>query len=332
MKFTKPIIIIVAMVAIIAITYSCSKQDNTEPVSSTPEISKSEADILIENKIKAFKSKMELLRENPSYKSSETMSADSAVWYMEAASNQTYADGASEFSKSVSDTFSIVIDATNGEVLLNDVVDAYDDMIESLSTAYHALPGESNHLVVNDISLTTTDESTVTLGVNAVFGSSIDGIDAMFNYPWYYGELLGRCDGSGLGVGSDAAEQIEDVIIRRKGTEPSGTYYTSIQSVEILGDCCENPNDPYPGDNYNDYLMFFNYSGWQNYHECVSVDELNFYLLGTEEVIYNLQRPAGKDLITIDLDGLILVDGDTIEHFATVEYGIKHAGGGAIEL
>ena len=322
-----------AVLLFAAVIYSCSKQDQTEPAGSATEISQSDADILTENKIKAFKGKMEFLRENPSYKSGETMSVDSAVWYMEAASNQTYGDGASASCKSISDTIVIIIDAANNEVLLSDVVEAYDEMINNLSQTYHALPGDNYHLVVNDVSLTNLDESTATLGVNAVFGEGTDGTDAMFDYPWYYGDLAGRCDGSGLGLGSDAAEEIEKVIMRRKGTNPPGTYYTSVDSIQIYCDNYPNPNDPNPWDNYYDYLMFHNYEGWANYHTCVSVDELYFHLTGTEEVIYNIERPVGQSFISVNLIGTSIqsIPGSVI-HYGYVKYGIKHTGGGGIEL
>ena len=95
MKTIKLSILSLAVFVLAATIYSCSKQEQTKP--TTTEISQSDADILIENKIRAFKGKMEFQRENPSYKNGESMSVDSAVWYMEAASNQTYADGASTF-------------------------------------------------------------------------------------------------------------------------------------------------------------------------------------------------------------------------------------------
>jgi len=248
MKIFKLTILTLAVFVLAAIIYSCSKQDNAEPVSSTSEISQSNADIQIENKIRAFKSKMEFQRENPGYKSGESMSVDSAVWYMEAASNQTYADGASTFNKTVCDTFSIVLDVADGVVNLNDVVGAYDDMIQNLSATYNALPGDNNHLVVNDISLTAVDESSLKLGVNAVFGTGTDGTSSIFNYEWYWGWLMGRGDGAFVGE-SDAAEEIEKMIHQRKGTLPPNSYYTDVDSVYVEAEDFINPNYPIPNDN-----------------------------------------------------------------------------------
>jgi hypothetical protein len=334
MKNYKLTILSLALFVLAAITYSCAKQNQAEPVSSTTEISQSNADILIENKIRAFKSKMEFQRENPSYKSGESMSVDSAVWYMEAASNQTYADGASTFNKTICDTFSIVLDVADGVVNLNDVVEAYDNMIHNLSTAFHALPGENNHLVVNDISLTAVDESTLTLGVNAVFGTSTDGTSAIFNYAWYYGFLMGREDGAYAGI-SDAAEEIEKKIHLRKGILPPNSYYTSVDSVEVYGSDFINPNDPIPGDNMYDFLMFRNISNGitPNEHELLSVDEMNFYLFGTEQVIYTFEpdgaRPEGLSFISVDLKGeLIMAYPVSVRnHQGWIRYGELHISG-----
>ncbi|MFA5478011.1 MAG: hypothetical protein WC271_15060, partial [Bacteroidales bacterium] len=312
-----------------ATIYSCSKQEQTKP--TTTEISQSDADILMENKIRAFKSKMEFLRENPSYKSGESMSVDSAVWYMEAASNYTYADGASAFNKAISDTFSIVFDAINGTVFLNDVVEAYDDMIQNLSAAYQALPDENKHLVANDVTLTGIDATNVTFSIDAVFGLDIDGTANVFNHEWYWGLLMGRGDGAYLGI-SDAAEEIEKMIHKRKGTLPAYSYYSDIDSIYVDPEFFLNPNDPFPNDNMYDMLMFWNMDDGMmpNVHDLLSVDEMNFYLGGISTIIYSLEpdgvRPNGKNFISVDLVGDFVYgnNGSLRWHTGWVKYGILH--------
>ncbi|MFA5478261.1 MAG: hypothetical protein WC271_16340 [Bacteroidales bacterium] len=332
MKIFKLTILSLAVFVLAAITYSCSKQEQTKP--TTTEISQSDADILMENKIRAFKSKMEFLRENPSYKSGETMSVDSAVWYMEAASNYTYGDGASTFNKTICDTFSIVLDVADGVVNLNDVVGAYDNMIHNLSTAFHALPGENNHLVANDVTLTTVNESTLTLGVYAVFGSGGSGTSAIFNYGWYYGFLMGREDGAYIGE-SDAAEEIEKMIHMRKGTLPPNSYFTDIDSIYLDPEFFINPNDPISNDNMYDMLMFWNMDDgiMPNVHSLLSVEEMIFYLLGTEHVIYTNEpdgaKPTGKNFISVDLKGELVMSSyqSLIMHLGWVQYGKLHKSG-----
>jgi hypothetical protein len=316
-----------------AITYSCSKQDQAEPVSSTTEISQSDADILMENKIRAFKSKMEFQRENPSYKSGEKMSVDSAVWYMEAASNYTYGDVNIPFGKLVVDSFDIDVAASNGEVNLNDLFSAYDEMIYGISESFDAIIDEKRHLVVNDVSIKTEEGGTATFSVIAGFGvEESAGTSGYFNHDWYYGMLAGDCDFNN--PGTDAAEKIEDKILLLKGTPGPNVKYTDVETFEIHATSFLNTEDLEPYNNMYDYLMF---SCWDdfagimpNVHTCVSVEEMNFYYLGTNYVLNHDQpqfaRPPGKSLITVDLmgDAVYGMDGTLYMHHALVQYGIPY--------
>ncbi len=224
-----------------------------------------------------------------------------------------------------------MLDVADGVVNLNDVVGAYDNMIHNLSTAFHALPGENNHLVANDVTLTTVNESTLTLGVYAVFGSGGSGTSAIFNYGWYYGFLMGREDGAYIGE-SDAAEEIEKMIHMRKGTLPPNSYFTDIDSIYLDPEFFINPNDPISNDNMYDMLMFWNMDDgiMPNVHDLLSVDEMNFYLGGISTIIYSLEpdgvRPNGKNFISVDLVGDFVYgnNGSLRWHTGWVKYGILH--------
>lgn len=333
MKNFKLTMLSLALFVVAAITYSCAKQDQTEPVSSATEISQSDADILIENKIRAFKSKMELLRENPSYKSVETMSVDSAVWYMEAASNYSYGNANTPWDKLVVDSFNIDLATTNGEVDLNDLISAYDEMINGIADSFDAIDYEEKHLVVNDISLMGSESGTATFMIIAGFGvEESAGTSGYFNHAWYYGMLKGDCDFNYLGT--DAAEIIEDKILLLKGTPAPNVKYTDVESFEIHAISFVNTEDLEPNNNMYDYLMFYcfdDYAGiMPNVHTCVSVDEMNFYYLGTQYVLNHDQpqfaRPPGKSLITVDLMGDCICGqyGTSYMHHALVQYGIPY--------
>jgi len=320
---------------ITTIIISCAKQEQAELSSSTPEIYQSDADVQIENKIKAFKSKMEYLRENPTFKSGETMEIESAVWHIEAASNQTYGDAGTQYSKLVLDSFNIEVPASNGEIQLNDLQVAYDEMINGLSDIYNSIPDENKQLIVNDISLKSEDEGTATFGITAGFGVEGDfGTSGVFDHDWYYGELAGDCDYND--PGTDAAEKLEAKILARKGTPPPHTYYTDEETFTIYANSYLNNEDLIPEDNMYDFLMFRCWDDdaniWPNVHTCVSVDEMNFYLLGTEYVLNHdkpqFARPPGKSLITVDLHGNYIPNANGTEylHYGTVQYGIPHQG------
>jgi hypothetical protein len=342
MKYKYFLLSIAGIILIATIIVSCSKQVQTEPSNSSTEITQFQSDLDISKKINAFKSKLEYLRENTHLKSGETIAVDSAVWYIEAASNQTYGDAGTPFGDIVINSFNINVAVSNGEIQYNDILTAYDQMIGTLSNCYNAIPDENKHLVVNDVSLRSVDESKVTLGITAGFGiEGNEGTSNLFDSPWYYGELAGDCNFNY--AGTDAAEKIEDKIILRMGLPAPGTYYTSPETVTIYANQFLNPNDPVENDNMYDYLMFRCWDDedntWPNVHTCVSIDEMNFYLLGTEEVIYTYEseggaRPAGKSLITINLIGDYIPGptGTDYMHYGFIQYGIKHIGGSGIDL
>nr|NQU90325.1 hypothetical protein [Bacteroidota bacterium] len=254
---------------------------------------------------------------------------DSAIWYMEAASNQTYGDASTPFVDYAIDSCKITIPASNGTIQYNDLLIAYDQMIDSLSAKYNLIPYENKHLVMNDVVLESEETGTVTLGVIAGFGAEGEAPASFFNDPWWYGFLQGKCDNTC--TGSDAAEEIEDKIHARKGTLPPNSYYLDIDSVYVEGCDFVNPNDPFRWDNMYDYLMFFNIEDGitPNVHSCVSIDEMSFYLFGTEDVIYTYEpdgaRPQGKSFISVNLWGDMTVNTATYRmHRAWVSYGVLH--------
>ena len=94
MKHIKQIttVFIGALFMAVAIFYSCSKQEITDqPVTGNGEVTMSEGDLNIFNKIVSFKDKITYIRENPSYKSGEFTTVDSAVWYLDATLNLSHA-------------------------------------------------------------------------------------------------------------------------------------------------------------------------------------------------------------------------------------------------
>ena len=84
-----------------------------------------------------------------------------------------------------------------------------------------------------------------------------------------------------------------------------------------------------------DCLMFSNISNgiMPNEHELLSVDEMNFYLFGTEQVIYTFEpdgaRPEGLSFISVDLKGDLLFYFPDSErnHQGLIHYGELHISG-----
>jgi hypothetical protein len=165
-----------------------------------------------------------------------------------------------------------------------------------------------------------------------VFGESTDGTSDIFTHEWYWGLLMGRGDGAFIGE-SDAAEEIEKMIHRRKGTLPPNSYYTDVETVYVEAEDFINPNDPIPNDNMYDFLMFRNLDNGflPNVQALLTVEEMNFYLLGTEYVIYTVEpdglKPNGKNFVSADFVGDLFY-GPNYEslrfHLGWVQYGVLH--------
>jgi len=208
---------------------------------------------------------------------------------------------------------------------------AYEQMIDSLSYFNANLPSGYKQLVMNDVTLKAIDEDNATLGIVAGFNTVTESSSSISFDPWYWGMLMGKCDGSYAGI-SDAAEELEKKIMLRKGILGGNSYYTEIDTVEVMPGYFLNPNDPIPGDNMYDCLMFENLDDgiMPNVHTCLSSEEMNFYLLGTEQVIYNYEpdgaRPEGKSFISLDLIGdyYLFPYSTDYFHFGKFSYGVLH--------
>ena len=360
----KNTVLFLSMTAIIIsslIIYSCQK-DHTNIDKQNNEFSISKYDQQIENKILAFKHKIDLIRENPSLKTgTDPMEIDSANWYLEATSNLTYGDASTTSDEYVINSSFIDVPLTNGEILWLDVQIAYDQIIDSLSTHYNEITADEKQLIAADISLEETTQDNVTFKVTSCFGTDpIDGgvhsVYSDFGVDDYWKALGSSWNGGGFCAGpytgtqfdSDAAEEIEFKINGRKAVPVGTYYYTDVSNLDFDACCgfsqiwldgvqcsdCSilNLNDNIPDDNMYDYYIFRSYSEFVNHHDCLCPDEMNFYLNSMEDIVYNQAYqwfPYGlenKVFISIDIVGDCLLYNYTTTYFhhGTIEYGICH--------
>ncbi len=143
-------------------------------------------------------------------------------------------------------------------------------------------------------------------------------------YPWYWGWALGRCDGSGLGVGLDAAD-----IITRGANQfiavPSGySYYTDVSIKPSW--YYELPTSTNP---YGQYMLFHDFQFGTLIHSCMSPEEINYYIYSVLQ-IGNMFKPSGKSIINylvFDATAFGLINGvDTWDmcHVLETTYAIWH--------
>ena len=303
---------------------SCKKEQTTiqktEPISE-----QSLKDSQLEQRIIAFRNKIDQIRENPALKSgTEPMEIDSAIWYIEACSNLTYGDASYDSEICIIDSALIEVSVTNGEILWTDLQIAYDQIIDSLSLHYANIVANEKQLIVADILLKESDENSATFEVISGFGT--DGTLGFGNdNPWYWGWELGRCDGSGLGTGKDAADIIA-VLANILIAVPSGnSYYTDVSIQEVWPNDVPTNNNP-----YGNYLLFSDYQEVTLIHHCLTTAEIDYYK-NALFTIGNMYKPVDKSIISFFLRddtafGLTPNNDDywLMVHVLQVKYGIWH--------
>jgi len=161
---------------------------------------------------------------------------------------------------------------------------------KSVST-YNLKSNELIRLIVVDISLKEYDNLSATIAITSGFGTK-GTISTWNNYPWYWGWELGKCDGSGQGIGKDAADIIY-ILANTLIPVPGGNSYYN----EVTISCPHQPFDfPTNINPYGDYLLFYDYQEAILNHHCLSTNEINFYV-NSLSIIGNLYKPNDKSII-----------------------------------
>lgn len=310
------------IIATSMIIYSCQKEQ-TGIDKSENQTEQSFKDAQLEKRLIAFRDKIDLIRDNPTLKSgTDPMEIDSAVWYIESTSNLTYGDASYDSEEFIVDSAFIEVPVTNGQILWIDVQTAYDQVIDSLSEHNTAISANDKQLIVADISLKESDDNTATFEVTSGFGT--DGTLGFGNdYPWYWGWEMGRCDGSGLGIGSDAADKIAYLANMLIPVPSGNSYYTDDEYEHVYG--CEYTN------NNGDCLIFEDYQEYTLTHQCLSTSDISFYKFGLISVGNQLKPTPDHSVIRYMLEdwtafGSLPDGGDywSMIHHAEIKYGIWH--------
>jgi hypothetical protein len=100
--------------------------------------------------IKSFVHKMEMHKEGSILKSGQAMTVDSAIWYIDATINYTYANASHPFAKIHRDTIYIEMKLVNSyEASYEDVIEAYDTLLNAISRQYYErVKGENKEFIM----------------------------------------------------------------------------------------------------------------------------------------------------------------------------------------
>jgi hypothetical protein len=317
----KYFLFIAIMTIIIVVIFSCRKAFDPQP--ST--VQKTEYADETEMKIQEFLNSM-----NTPLKTGSTHTVAEAIWYLEATLNYSYAIYDSDFVYFSKDTSNFSIDLNqNGTVNHNDLLAAYAHMVDSLKAHYDAIQSQTKHVILCDVINVSNSVNPLDLQLVSFIVYDISPLYYDLFGPteyWYAGNGLGMCgDSVGLHVERDATTELEYKIMHPLVATVANVrvYYSDINTYMSI-EPWYYYYDPAPRD-YRFYLYSTTYPGEV---QCISPDELNFYLSdqGIPYVIDDLDNIEGKEFCLIHIHWDIMVDmNQYIEaHLLDLSYGIRH--------
>jgi len=327
---------------------SCTKQEDAGSVldkqTQQPEITPE--DMATFNKIMDFKKKVEYIKENPAYKSGEEISVDSAVWLLDATLNLSHAfiswESMSDFYQ---DSVFVNLPKNNGSVLIDDMLNAYEELKQKIANVCMAALGTDKELYIASLTKKQDNGNSITIKAYSTIGSKKPVPSwTPFDKGWLYGDLLGDCNGTPGYIGvADACTQLRDVTNNSRYyyindqnmiyvTLPNEEPYVTIYSEDLY---FVNDEDPFPEDNYYEHLLVYQNQAW-TYHNCIEADEMNWYYQQLHDIVYNvipndpLKWPNAQNktfiMIMSDLDPIYGTYGtkDFDYHFIRHQYKIEY--------
>jgi len=296
-------------------------------------------DLKVGNSINSFISKVEYHKAYPDLKSLETISADSALWYLESTFNYCYGFPNDFYKSFVVDTLSFSLLLTGNDVSMTDLTDKFNEMIQEISTTYQAVNFGEKGLSLVNLQEASVAEDQLNFTVQVVTGEKGEVppspvLDGPFEEgdDWWYGEVRGRCENPEYD--SDAAEQLM-LAMNATLPDPEGNFFV-IHPVDITKKGGE-PNVRRPGDiedNIYDYYLFYGTEEIGGVELCLNRNTMNMYfiyfkyLLKTkiiqEELTSSYSLISVENMIgfweQIDAEDFI---GQEYYHRGTFRFGIK---------
>lgn len=268
-----------------------------------------------------------LNRSNNDLKDEKTYSIDSAIWYSTAYLNYTYAIYDSSLIYLKLDTTYFNIDLDNNRVNESDLLDAIDEMVDSLAAFFEDVPTNPKHVIYCMVYEISVGVGGLDVGLVSVVGCGFSSVYySSFGEEDYWFAILdyGMCEDSiGQYEGEDAADQLEYKIMHPLVVnDPDYRIYIVPGTDEFF-----EMVDPY------DYEYLNSPRGYRAYYyrdniswpgpQCCDPDELNFYL-SSDGIYYiiNDKKPEGLNLTCINIiDELFWYGGWYYEeHFLNLTY------------
>lgn len=284
----------------------------------------------IVNRILDFKKKVEEREANPGMKSGETMTLEEAMNNVVDLFNATYTEPTAYYRATEGHQFSINVPLTvDGEVLVDDVVAAYEQAVAKAREVYHtsslANKGYRRLMVTFDMQR----DGEVSLDFDGQYGSRTDHpqpptphIDGPFTVgdDWHYKDGMGSCDGL-LSGGADKV--LQDTIMEEVRSlwpaDPNGCrgFFTSYETHEF------SPLLEYTG-------IFYSIDPddtcieWQYMNDYLAGERRNIFQVVPQEYGINLSGNPMQQyryfVTNVVIEGQGDEDSGPIYHWTKVEY------------
>ena len=285
-------IFIICVIAIFA--FSACKKENTGDVNYTPQTDSQNIKALI----LGFKDKLDNnLKDGTAYE------ADSAVWYVEGLLNYEQANNAHNFSGLEFYKDSVLLNATNGEIPIQELNDAYayfDGVIASILEQAND-PLLNIDLIDVSISETGLKDGSAEMELVVSTGRGISTNYTLFeeDEDWYWGDDLGACGENTSNEVKDAADTLE-YLFNHPNSVGQGGWFTSVDTIWLDGG--GYPDNGYPGNPgpYCNTMIFYYFPHTYVDPPCLGYEELNYYLSKFDYIKADAQ-PTGKTFKSVDV-------------------------------
>ncbi len=274
-------------VMIFAIFYGCSKENSNlnkhGSVIEEPNVS-----MLVQN----FMQRMHEYKTGITLKSEESIRIDSAIWYIDAALNLTYANGSHSFACLHWDTVFIHMDVLNSyEAMYQQVFEGYDASLDGLAERYHAIIGENKQFmmaIVEDMGALPGNKHN--LRIITVTGTGTlehNGEFEPWESYWWHKPMLINCEGN---PAETNAPLLFEALLKNHfdhpPTIPNCRWYYYGPRVEITYWYYNYPSGLYFQPNYMNYKVFFASSKVGTINAETKCLEYDQYGLGLHEMQY----------------------------------------------
>ncbi len=271
----------------------------------------------------------------------EPMSIEDVIWSVEARLNSKYTNVAHQFRTLNTQIDTLSITQSGGMMNGTDVIAFYNAALDKLSKHFYGLPDDNRVTVVTDIARISDMPNSLVFMTQVGTGTQA-AKQSGFNLHWWWGEGDGTCgpdegtiEGTGRAANTEIAAELNSRVLALNGLGflncpgtniPCKWYTTSVSNAYSVSTTPLsnnlNPDDDIPGDNYRDYLLYYNKHDRPNFEDnkCLAPAEMDFYYDGTLAVIRKHQNPHREFLTT----NLVAMEVSPIPPSPTGEKNYQH--------